>query len=258
MAVHVYFVCVHVYVLRILVECIFILNVAGDGQDLTDNALLPSTSTSLNLFVCSTCLLDTFQPCLFFCSLHSQAPLFHGLPEPDKSDSKFRDISQRHPGLKREESADKVSLLFPVYHVLFISLEHVRMSGILPSLWSRRCCGSFFCTPIKCHPPYSGPKRPHLYWQRFQITSFSSVGLDFIKLGGCWGSNRISLLFKFQLQWCCQWAWPFNTPLLVLTFFFHIVWLQYGIHWQKLCFRPGVLSAAPYKLDSSHFCDETC
>lgn len=61
--------CMSIYVCvcvgRILVECIFILKVAGDGQDLTDNALLPSTSTSLNLFVCSTCLLDTFQPCLF-------------------------------------------------------------------------------------------------------------------------------------------------------------------------------------------------
>lgn len=115
-------------------ECIFILKVAGDGQDLTDNALLPSTSTSLNLFVCSTCLLDTFQPCLFLLhALYSQAPLFHGLPGPDKSDAKFRDISQRHPGLKREERIDKVALLIPVYHVLFIppeKREDVRDSSV--------------------------------------------------------------------------------------------------------------------------------
>lgn len=157
------------------------------------------------------------------------------------------------------ESADKVALLIPVYHVLFISLKNVSMSEIRWALWPHRCSWNFFCPPIKSHPPYSGPRRPYLNWQHFQMTSFTSVGLDFIKLGGCWGSNRICLLFKFQLQWCCQWAWPFITPLLVLTFFFfYIVWLQYGICWQKWCFCPEVLSAVPYKLDSSHFCDETC
>lgn len=118
------------------------------------------------------------------------------------------------------ESADKVALLIPVYHVLFISLKNVSMSGIRRALWPHRCSRNFFCPPIKCHPLYSGPRRPYLNWQHFQMTSFTSVGLDFIKLGGCWGSNRKCLLFKFQLQWCCQWAWPFITPLLALTFFF--------------------------------------
>lgn len=50
----------------------------------------------------------------------------------------------------------------------------------------------------------------------------------------------------------------FNYTPLSSDFFSHIVWLQYGIRWPKLCFRPEVLSAVPYKLDSSHVYDEAC
>lgn len=96
-------------------ECIFILKVAGDGQDLTDNALLPSTSTSLNLFVCSTCLLDTFQPCLFLL-----LSLFPSSPFSVDSRSLINLTLNLEIFLKDiPESADKVALLIPVYHVLF-------------------------------------------------------------------------------------------------------------------------------------------
>lgn len=90
------------------------------------------------------------------------------------------------------------------------SLKNVRPSQKFPlSL----CCLSvaattFFCPPIKCQWPPSCPRKPHLNWQHIQITSFRSVGLCFIKLGARWGSNRISLPFKLQLQTCCQWVRP--------------------------------------------------
>lgn len=154
--------------------------------------------------------------------------------------------------------------LIPVYHLLFISLKNVRPSRNLPGLFCLLCRRhNFLCPPIKCQWPHSGPGRPHLNWQHFQITSFSSVGLCLRILGACWGSNRISLPFKFQLQLCYQRARPsLHSSYFWLFFFFfcvrpNIVWLQYGAHWQRLCFRPGVLSALPRMLDSSHFCDET-
>lgn len=62
--------------------------------------------------------------------------------------------------------------------------------------------------PIKCQWPRSRPRRPHLCWQRIQITSFSSVGLCFVKLGACWDPNGISLPFKLQPQTSCQWVRP--------------------------------------------------
>ena len=113
------------------------------------------------------------------------------------------------PGLEKREDRRQNGLSNPClssFIYLFEKREAVTESP--RSLLSPRCCHNFFCPPIKCHWPHSCPRRPHLNWQHIQITSFSSVGLCFIILGACWGSNRISLPFKLQLKTCCQWVRP--------------------------------------------------
>lgn len=104
--------------------------------------------------------------------------------------------------------------LIRVYHLLFISVKNVRPSEKFPSLFCLPLLPPqlFFPPPprppIKCQWPRSRPRRPHLCWQRIQITSFSSVGLCFVKLGACWDPNGISLPFKLQPQTSCQWVRP--------------------------------------------------
>lgn len=120
------------------------------------------------------------------------------------------------------------------------------------------CCHNFFCPPIKCQWPDSCPSSPHLNWQHIQTTSFSSVGLCFMKLGACWGSNRISLPFKLQLQMCCHWVRPslhspyFPNSVLDLTLFDYNMAptdrnYVSSLEWFQLHL---------FKLGSSHFCEE--
>ncbi len=127
------------------------------------------------------------------------------------------------------------------------------------SLLSLCCRHNFFCRPIKCQWPHSCPRKPHLNWQHIQITSFRSVGLCFIKLGARWGSNRISLPFKLQLQTCCQWA----RPLLHFPYFpnslLDLILFDYNMAPTDRHYVSSLkwFSAAPSKPVSLHFGEET-
>lgn len=167
------------------------------------------------------------------------------------------------PGLEREKTTDKMAPLIHVYHLLFISLTNAKSSQKFPSLFCLSIAAiTFFssCPPIKCHWPHSRLGRPHLNWQCVQMTSFSSVRLRFIKLRLVEILIGYLMLLKLQLQMCCHWVWPSLVSPYFLRFFIKLnnVWLQYGTHKTEImCVHPGVLSAAPYKLGSSHFCEQT-
>lgn len=159
------------------------------------------TSATLNLFVCCTCLLDTFQPCLILLlSLFPSPPsLFPGLPRLDKSDAKFRDIFLKDTGTRKERGESRQNGLSNPCLSSFIYLceKHEAVTEIPFSLLSLPVAAmTVFCRPpIKSQWPHSCPGRPHLNGQHIQITSFSSVGLCITKLRARRGSNRISLPF---------------------------------------------------------------
>lgn len=89
----------------------------------------------------------------------------------------------KSPGLKREETTDKMASLIHVYHLLFISLTNVELSQKFPVPFClSEAAITFSCPPIKCHWLHSRLRRPHLNRQRAQMTSFSLVGLCFIQL----------------------------------------------------------------------------
>lgn len=134
---------------------------------------------------------------------------FPGLPLLDKSDAKFRDVFLSGTRTRKREDHRQNGLSNPCLSSFIYLFEKCEVvTEITLCLLSLCRCHNFFCPPIKCQWPHSCPRMPHLNWQHIQITSFSSVGLCFIKLGACWGSNRISLPFKLQLQTWCHWAWP--------------------------------------------------
>lgn len=106
--------------------------------------------TTRSLFVRCTCLLDSFQPCLF---------LLHSIPKSIFSLDCLSLINlmlnletyfSKSPGLKRERTTDKMAFLIHVYHLLFISLTMVKLSQKFPlrSLLSSCRSHNFFFFPV--------------------------------------------------------------------------------------------------------------
>lgn len=139
---------------------------------------LPHSSTSLNLFVCCTCLLDTFQPCLspFALSIPKSpsfpptTPLPFLFPPPDFRglDAKFRDIFLKDGGTeikKKTEALEDADPLVPVYHLLFISLE----KSMTPSLEPRRPLLSLVSPLTFLRPPVKFQQPPF----PSELTAFS-------------------------------------------------------------------------------------
>lgn len=150
-----------------------------------------------------------------------------------------------------------------MFIIFYLSLWQTRSrhrNSLLSFVSSFAAITFFFCPPIKCHWPHSRLGRPHLNWQRVQMTSFSLVRLRFIKLRLVEILIGYLMLLKLQLQMYCHWVRPSLVSPYFLKFFIKLnnVWLQYGTHKTEImCVHPGVLSAAPYKLGSLHFCEQT-
>lgn len=113
----------------------------------------------------------------------------------------------KSPGLEREKTTDKMASIIHVYHLLFISLKNVRSSQKFTSPFRLpRAAITFSVVQLNI----SGQilQRATFNWQGYfwmDALSFCSVGLYFIKLGVCCGSNTKPLPFKLQL-WACHWV----------------------------------------------------
>lgn len=154
---------------------------AGDGQDLTDNARLPPSSTSLNLFVCCTCLLDTFQPCLspFALSIPKSlslptSPLPFLLPRLDcwGPYAKVRDIFL----IDGTEIKYKKAPPYPcLSSLIYLFKKSVRPSpeSHLPLL-SHVSLLRLLRLPVKCQRSQFPSRKATL-----ELTAFSNVGLLF-------------------------------------------------------------------------------